>query len=140
MTLSLDLPTPVPTLQAIVLSNVHAIVGEWIPFGANQIVALNERLGALDRCQGGLFSSLIDKYPTELNFESDPGLTEVSGTRVVVGVRLTGLRGGREGRVALAWRERVTALGFSIWRRRWRSRRLRGPGRLRTALDLTWRE
>lgn len=39
--------------QAIILSNVHAIVGEWIPFGANQIVALNERLGSMDRCQVG---------------------------------------------------------------------------------------
>jgi hypothetical protein len=26
-------------------------IGEWIPFGSNQIVSLNERLGALDRCQ-----------------------------------------------------------------------------------------
>ena len=31
--------------EAIVLSDVMALVGEWIPFGANQIVALNERLG-----------------------------------------------------------------------------------------------
>lgn len=66
--------------QAIVLSNVRAIVGEWIPFGANQIVALNERLGSFDRCQGGLFSSLIDKYPCDLCFESDPGLTQVGRT------------------------------------------------------------
>lgn len=63
--------------QAIVLSNVHAIVGEWMPFGANQIVALNERLGAHDRCQGGLYTSLVDRHPTELVFESDPGLTAV---------------------------------------------------------------
>jgi hypothetical protein len=56
---------------------VHAIVGEWIPFGANQVVALNERLGSLDRCQGGMFSSLVDRYPTDLVFESDPGLTQV---------------------------------------------------------------
>ena len=31
--------------ETIVLSDVMALVGEWIPFGANQIVALNERLG-----------------------------------------------------------------------------------------------
>lgn len=31
--------------EAIVLSDVMTLVGEWIPFGANQIVALNERLG-----------------------------------------------------------------------------------------------
>jgi hypothetical protein len=29
--------------EAVCLSHVHAMVGEWIPFGSNQIVALNER-------------------------------------------------------------------------------------------------
>ena len=47
--------------EAIVLGDVHGMVGEWIPFGSNQIVALNERLGALDRCQGGLFTAMVDK-------------------------------------------------------------------------------
>ena len=42
------------------LSEVYAMVGEWIPFGSNQIVALNERLGALDRRQGGLFTAMVD--------------------------------------------------------------------------------
>ena len=32
------------------LSEVHALVSEWIPFGSNQIVSLNQRLGSLDRC------------------------------------------------------------------------------------------
>ncbi|POM75600.1 Interferon-induced GTP-binding protein Mx, partial [Phytophthora palmivora] len=50
---------------------------EWIPFGSNQIVALNERLGSMDRCQGGLFTSLIDVRPTDTQFEVPPGLTEV---------------------------------------------------------------
>lgn len=27
--------------------------------------------------QGGMFSSLIDKYPCDLSFESEPGLTQV---------------------------------------------------------------
>ncbi|KAG7376058.1 Lysine-specific demethylase 4B, partial [Phytophthora pseudosyringae] len=39
--------------EAIVLANPVCLVGEWIPFGSNQIVALNERLGSMDRCQGG---------------------------------------------------------------------------------------
>lgn len=63
--------------QSIVLSQVHALVGEWMPFGANQISALNERLGAMERCQGGLFSSEIDKAPTETSFNIRPGLTQV---------------------------------------------------------------
>ena len=47
--------------EAITLAFVHVMVGEWIPFGSNQIVALNERLGAMDRCQGGLFTAVVDK-------------------------------------------------------------------------------
>lgn len=64
--------------EAIVLGEVHAYVGEWIPFGANQIVALNERLGALDRCQGGLFTAMVDKSPTDTQFKVPPGLTQVT--------------------------------------------------------------
>ncbi|KAG6623694.1 (+)-neomenthol dehydrogenase [Phytophthora cinnamomi] len=63
--------------QSIILSQVHALVGEWLPFGANQISALNERLGAMERCQGGLFSSKLDLQPTETHFEVTPGLTQV---------------------------------------------------------------
>ncbi|KAE9024648.1 hypothetical protein PF005_g4155 [Phytophthora fragariae] len=63
--------------QSIVLSQVHALVGEWLPFGANQISALNERLGSMERCQGGLFSSKLDLQPTETHFEVTPGLTQV---------------------------------------------------------------
>ena len=64
--------------EAITLNYVLTMVGEWIPFGANQIVALNERLGAMDRCQGGLFTSAIDKKPTDTSFDVPPGLTQVT--------------------------------------------------------------
>ncbi|TMW67009.1 hypothetical protein Poli38472_012125 [Pythium oligandrum] len=63
--------------EAIVLAHPVCIIGEWIPFGSNQVVALNERLGSMDRCQGGLFTSLIDDKPTETQFEVPPGLTQV---------------------------------------------------------------
>lgn len=63
--------------ESIVLAQVRALVGEWMPFGANQIAALNERLGSMERCQGGLFSSMIDEKPTETHFEVPPGLTQV---------------------------------------------------------------
>lgn len=63
--------------EAIILANPVCLIGEWIPFGSNQIVALNERLGSMDRCQGGLFTSLIDDRPTDTQFEVPPGLTEV---------------------------------------------------------------
>ncbi|KAJ1489544.1 hypothetical protein T484DRAFT_1937083 [Baffinella frigidus] len=64
--------------EAIHLAHVSLLVGEWIPFGSNQIVALNERLGAMDRCQGGLFTSKIDNDPTGTQFKVPPGLTEVN--------------------------------------------------------------
>jgi len=63
--------------EAIHLAHVSLLVGEWIPFGSNQIVALNERLGAMDRCQGGLFTSKIDKDPTATQFKVPTGLTQV---------------------------------------------------------------
>eukprot|EP00948_MAST-09A_sp_MAST-9A-sp1_P004048 g4048.t1 len=63
--------------EAVILDDVRLCVGEWIPFGANQVVALNEKLGALDRCQGGFFTSMIDKDPTTASFSCDPGLTSI---------------------------------------------------------------
>ncbi|KAF4321992.1 hypothetical protein BBO99_00003277 [Phytophthora kernoviae] len=63
---------------AIVLENVRLMVGEWIPFGPNQIVSLNERLGSLERCQGGLFTSELDKAPTSTSLCVDPGLTKIA--------------------------------------------------------------
>jgi hypothetical protein len=63
-------------------SHVQIYVAEWIPFGANQIVSLNERLGSLDRCQGGLFTSMVDKNPTDTQFKVDAGLTQVPARRV----------------------------------------------------------
>ena len=63
--------------EAITLSNVISMVGEWIPFGSNQIVALNEKLGAADRCQGGMFSGETDKDPSGTQFDVPQGLTDV---------------------------------------------------------------
>ena len=57
---------------------VYCVVGEWVPFGSNQIVALNQRLGAMDRCQGGLFSAAVDEDPAGTDFEVHPGLTRVT--------------------------------------------------------------
>lgn len=63
---------------AIVLENVHVMVGEWIPFGPNQIVSLNDRLGSLERCQGGLFTSELDEAPTSTCLHIHPGLTKIA--------------------------------------------------------------
>ena len=64
--------------ENIILRHVYVLVGEWIPFGANQIVALNEKLGSADRCQGGMFTGQVDKDSSSSNFQVDPGLTKVS--------------------------------------------------------------
>eukprot|EP00941_MAST-03F_sp_MAST-3F-sp1_P000708 g708.t1 len=61
----------------IELSRVQCIIGEWIPFGTNSICALNDRLGALDRCQGGMYTSSVDKQPTGTVFTCSTGLTKV---------------------------------------------------------------
>ncbi|KAE9332291.1 hypothetical protein PF008_g15019 [Phytophthora fragariae] len=63
---------------AIVLENVRLMVGEWIPFGPNQIVLLNDRLGALERCQGGLFTSELDEDPTSTSLSIPSGLTKIA--------------------------------------------------------------
>ncbi|TMW59514.1 hypothetical protein Poli38472_004583 [Pythium oligandrum] len=63
---------------AVVLSNVRVMVGEWIPFGRNQIVTLNDILGSLERCQGGLFTSELDAHPTETTLQIEPCLTKIA--------------------------------------------------------------
>jgi WD repeat-containing protein 35 len=65
------------THEAITLGKVYALVGEWVPFGSNQIVALNERMGALDRCQGGILTSIMDSNPTGARFDVPIGATQV---------------------------------------------------------------
>jgi WD repeat-containing protein 35 len=63
--------------ELIVLSEVRLLVGEWVPFGSNQIVALNDRLGSPERVKGGLFTQLVDDHPTDTQFSIEPGMTEV---------------------------------------------------------------
>ena len=63
--------------ENIILCELNVMVGEWIPFGANQIVALNEKLGSTDRCPGGLFTGELDTDPMSTSFQVPPGLTKV---------------------------------------------------------------
>ena len=53
------------------------MVGEWIPFGSNQIVALNEKLGSADRCQGGMFTGSVDTDSGGTKLALPPGSTSV---------------------------------------------------------------
>jgi len=63
--------------EAIQLDTVRIMVGEWIPFGSNQIVALNEKLGSADRCQGGMFTGSVDEDSGGTKLALPPGSTSV---------------------------------------------------------------
>ena len=41
------------------INQVRLLISEWVPFGSNQIVALNEALGSSDRCSGGMFTDRL---------------------------------------------------------------------------------
>ena len=64
--------------ENITIDDVRILIGEWIPMGANQMVALNDKLGSSERVQGGFFTSVVDLNPDSSEFigESE-GLTEV---------------------------------------------------------------
>ena len=61
----------------VVLSRIIVLVGEWIPFGCNQITELSLKLGVRDRIKGGVFSERVDMHSTETTLETDVGLTNV---------------------------------------------------------------
>ena len=60
------------------LSRLVIMVGEWIPFGCNQIMELTQKLGVNDRVKGGYFSAVVDKHSTDTVLEVPVGLTKVS--------------------------------------------------------------
>ena len=64
--------------QVITLNSVSCIVSEFIPTGANQIVALNSNIGSTERVQGGFFSALVDDDSSGTKFEVPPGLTSIN--------------------------------------------------------------
>ena len=63
--------------EVITLNSVSIIVAEYIPFGANQIVQLNNKMGSTERCQGGFISPAIDTESTGTQIEMSPELTSV---------------------------------------------------------------
>jgi len=64
--------------ENLTCNDLHLLIGEWIPMGVNQVVALNDRLGSSERVAGGFFTAVVDMEPdaTEFIGQSD-GLTEV---------------------------------------------------------------
>jgi WD repeat-containing protein 35 len=68
------------TKDFVILSQVHILMNEWIPFGQNQLFALIERTGAAERCKGGMFSAGAGSKskPDSASLELSPGLTQVN--------------------------------------------------------------
>ena len=63
--------------EIITLNSVSMIVAEYIPFGANQIVQLNNNVGSTERVQGGFISNIIDGDSSGTALELSPELTAV---------------------------------------------------------------
>eukprot|EP00956_Cyclotella_meneghiniana_P024643 scaffold49757_cov82-Cyclotella_meneghiniana.AAC.3 len=63
--------------EIITLNSVSMIVAEYIPFGANQIVQLNNNVGSTERVQGGYISNIIDGDSSGTALELSPELTSV---------------------------------------------------------------
>jgi len=64
--------------EVITLNSVSILVSEFIPFGANNMVAVNQNIGATERVQGGVFTMTMDEEPTDkFTISIDPGLTRV---------------------------------------------------------------
>jgi len=64
--------------EVITLNSVSLIVAEYIPFGSNQIVQLNNTIGSNERVQGGYLSSVLDERSCETTVEMTPELTSVN--------------------------------------------------------------
>jgi WD repeat-containing protein 35 len=63
--------------EVITLNSVSIIVAEYIPFGANQIVQLNNNVGSTERCQGGFISPDVDDAEGGTSMTDDHDLTAV---------------------------------------------------------------
>lgn len=63
--------------EVITLNSVSLIVAEFVPFGSNQIVQLNNTIGSNERVQGGYICSEIDDRASETTVEMNAELTSV---------------------------------------------------------------
>lgn len=63
--------------ELITLNSVSLIVAEFIPFGSNQIVQLNNTIGSNERVQGGFISSNTDERSCGTTVEMSADLTSV---------------------------------------------------------------
>ncbi len=63
--------------EIITLNSVSVIIAEYIPFGSNHIVHMNQSIGSSERVQGGYISKIIDGDSSKTSLELSPELTSV---------------------------------------------------------------
>ena len=63
--------------EAVFLDDCTLAIMEWIPFGMNQLMMLNDKLGSTERVQGGLFTAEADAGGGDTEVEVSTGLTDV---------------------------------------------------------------
>eukprot|EP00276_Gloeochaete_wittrockiana_P004270 CAMPEP_0184664376 /NCGR_PEP_ID=MMETSP0308-20130426/52494_1 /TAXON_ID=38269 /ORGANISM="Gloeochaete witrockiana, Strain SAG 46.84" /LENGTH=776 /DNA_ID=CAMNT_0027107733 /DNA_START=154 /DNA_END=2481 /DNA_ORIENTATION=- len=66
------------TSELITLRGVRVLIGEYIPFGSNHMVLLNDKVGSSERVQGGLMTSTVTHDDTKTQFEVDSCTTSVN--------------------------------------------------------------
>ena len=63
--------------EVVTLSALTVMVAEWVPFGSNQMVQLNSKLGSAERVQGGYLTTNADAEDVVSVLEVPTGLTRV---------------------------------------------------------------
>ena len=63
--------------ELLYLSKVKVLIGEWLPFGSNQMAALNYKLGSNERVQSAKFTQEVDTSPEGTTIDIPESLTLV---------------------------------------------------------------
>lgn len=76
--------------EIITLNSVSIIVTEYVPFGANHIVQLNQNLGSFERVQGGFFTALVDDNPSSTRCAASAALSRLRSLSAAQAERVPG--------------------------------------------------
>lgn len=71
--------------EFVKLDDVVLIVAEWLPFGANNIKVLAQKVGADERVTSGFYSASIDQNPSGTSLDVEPGLTNITIVDIIEG-------------------------------------------------------
>ena len=71
--------------EYVKLNDVVLIVAEWLPFGANNIKVLAQKVGADERVSSGFYSASIDQNPSGTSLDVEPGLTNITIVDILEG-------------------------------------------------------